>query len=352
MTPRERVWRAIHRQCPDKVPKEAGFTPEVLRRFQQETGGTSPADTFGMEARSVGFRPLRPEDFPDFSAYLREMPPNARIASEYGTATVSANYYHFWGYVFPLRQAETVAETERYPWPDATLAYRHEELERQVAELHRQGYFVDGFAGHLFETSWQLVGFEKMFVAMVENPALVEAVLDRITDDACFRARRFAEAGVDMLRTGDDVAMEHQMMMHPRLWRRFLKPRLARVIAAAREVQPELPVWYHSDGNVLAILDELIEVGVTVLNPVQPESMDLEELQRRYGDRIAFWGAVGTQSVMPFGTPAEVRREVKRLIDLFAPGLVLAPTHVLEPDVPWENIVAFFDAVEEYGQLA
>jgi uroporphyrinogen decarboxylase len=305
-----------------------------------------------MEARSVGFQALKPEDLPDFSAFLATMPANARIASEYGTATVPANYYHFWGYVFPLGAAETVQEIERYPWPDVTRDYRHRHLEQQVSVLHDQGYFVDGFAGHLFETSWQLIGFEHIFTAMVENPALVEAVLDRITEDACFRARRFAEAGVDMLRTGDDVAMEHRMMIHPRVWRRYLKPRLARVIAAAREVQPEIPVWYHSDGNVLPILDELIEIGVTVLNPVQPESIDLGELRRRYGGRIAFWGTIGTQSVMPFGTPAEVKREVKRMIDLFAPGLVLAPTHVLEPDVPWENVLAFFDAVEEYGQFS
>jgi uroporphyrinogen decarboxylase len=95
----------------------------------------------------------------------------------------------------------------------------------------------------------------------------------------------------------------------------------------------------------------LIEVGVTVLNPVQPECMNVVQLKQVYGDKLAFWGTIGTQSVMPFGTPDEVKRTVKEMIDLFTPGLVLAPTHVLEPDVPWENVIAFFEAVEEYGQL-
>jgi uroporphyrinogen decarboxylase len=100
----------------------------------------------------------------------------------------------------------------------------------------------------------------------------------------------------------------------------------------------------------MAIVDDLIEIGVTVLNPVQPECMDVVEVKRRWGDKLAFWGTIGTQSVMPFGTPEDVKREVKRMIELFATGLVIAPTHVLEPDVPWENIVAFFEAVEEFGQ--
>ena len=351
MTPRERVREAVNRGAPDRVPKELGFTPAVMERFQQETGSDNPSEYFDMETRNVDFAPLRDEDKPDFSEYLRDMPPEARISSEYGTATVPANFHHFWGYVFPLRKAQTVRDIERYPWPDMTTDYRHAELEEQVVRLHDQGYFVSGFSGHIFETAWQIVGFEKMFEDMALNPALVEAVLEPITVNNCFRARRLAEAGVDMLRTGDDVGMEDRLMMAPDMWRAFLKPRLAREIAAAREVNPDIPVWYHSDGDVSLIIEDLIEAGVTVLNPVQPESLDVYDIKRRYGDRMAFWGTIGTQTVMPFGKPEDVRQEIKKMIDLFAPGLVLAPTHVLEPDVPWENIMAFFEAIDEYGRL-
>jgi uroporphyrinogen decarboxylase len=350
MTPRERVLRAVRREWPDAAPKDAGFTPALFERFRSETGSSDPAAYFGMETRHVAFAGLRAEDFPDFSEYRRDMPPGARIASEYGTATVPANFYHFWGYVFPLRKATAPADIERYPWPDVRLEYRHAGLEEQVAHLHDRGYFVRGFAGHIFEKAWQLVGFEKMFADMLDAPALVEAVLERITNDNCFRARRFAEAGVDMLGVGDDVGMKDRLMMHPTLWRRFLKPRLAREIAAARDVRPDIPVWYHSDGDISLIIDDLIEVGVTVLNPVQPECLDVRDVQSRYGDRLAFWGTIGTQSTMPFGTPDDVKRTVREMIALFAPGLVLAPTHVLEPDVPWENVVAFFDAVEQHGR--
>lgn len=348
MTPRERVWAAVHRQPPDRVPKECGFTPAVLERFRRETGANDPAEYFGMETRHVGFLP--PRERPDFSAYYADLhlerPP---IIGEYGNGNVPGNFYHFTRRIFPLRHATKVDDIEAYPWPDITPAYRHAHLEEQVARLHAQGYWVDAMAGHIFELAWQLIGFEKFFEDMVLNPDLVEAVLDHITADNCFRARRFAEAGVDMLRTGDDVGMQDRLMMKPDEWRRFLKPRLAKVIASARAVRPDIPVWYHSDGKIADIIDDLIEVGVTVLNPVQPECLDVHWLKRRYGNRLAFWGTIGTQTVMPFGTPSDVRRTVREMIDLFWPGLVLAPTHVLEPDVPWENILAFFSAVEEFG---
>jgi uroporphyrinogen decarboxylase len=352
MTPRERVLRAMRREYPDKVPKEASFTPALYDRFKQETGSDNPTAYFDLEMRHVGFSGLRAEDFPDFTEYRRHFPANASPSGEYGTASVPAHYFHFWGYVFPLINATTVAEVERYPWPNVRLDYRHAHLEEQVARFHEQNRPVMGFAGHIFETSWQITGFEKMFEDMATNPAFVEAVLEHVTEDNCFRARRFAEAGVDILATGDDVGMKHGLMMHPQMWRKFLKPRLAREIAAARAIRPDIPVWYHSDGDISLIVDDLIEVGVTILNPVQPECLDVRWLKETYGDRLAFWGTIGTQSVMPFGSPNDVRRAVKEMIELFAPAVLIAPTHVLEPDVPWENVVAFFDAVEEYGRFA
>ncbi|MBT5875950.1 MAG: hypothetical protein HOH43_21165 [Candidatus Latescibacteria bacterium] len=351
MTPRERVLQAVNRGAPDKVPKEVGFTQAVMERFEKETGAKDPATYFDIETRHVDFAPLTETDTPDFTLYLKDLPAEARIMSEYGTASVSANFHHFWGYVYPLRNAATVRDVERYPWPEVSLSYRHQHLENQVSRLHDDGYFVSGFCGHIFETAWQLVGFEKMFEDLMLNPSLAEAVLEAITENNCFRARRFAEAGVDMLRTGDDVGMEDRLMMAPELWRKYLKPRLAREIQAARDVNPEIPVWYHSDGDISLIIEDLIEVGVTVLNPVQPESLDVTKIQRLYGDRMAFWGTIGTQTVMPFGTPGQVKETVRDMIDLFAPGLVLAPTHVLEPDVPWENIIAMFEAIEEFGQF-
>lgn len=135
------------------------------------------------------------------------------------------------------------------------------------------------------------------------------------------------------------------------MWRRWLKPRLARVIAAAKRVRPDVLINYHSDGNMGAVIPELIEIGVDILNPVQPECLDPIELKRSYGERLSFWGTIGIQHTLPFGTPQEVREEVRTRIETVGAGggLLIGPTHIVEPEVPLENIVAMVEAVKEYG---
>lgn len=347
MTGRERVYTAMSRQVPDRVPCEAGMTSALFERFKAETGIENPAEHWHFDTAGVGLKPSQVKR--DFTPYHPEGIPEDAGVGDYGTVELKGSFYHFTKKQYPLDQPTTLRDLEEYPWPDPTPAYRHEHLEAAVAALHEQGKYVIGFVGHIWENAWQITSMPKLMLQFLEEPEQAEYLLDRITENNLFVAKRFAEAGVDCVQTGDDVGMQDRLMMKPAEWRRFLKPRLARVIAAARAVRPEIPVWYHSDGKIVDIIDDLIEVGVTVLNPVQPECLDLRWLKERYGDRLAFWGTIGTQTVMPFGTPADVRQTVREMIDLFWPGIVIAPTHVLEPDVPWENILAFFQAVEEFG---
>jgi uroporphyrinogen decarboxylase len=164
-------------------------------------------------------------------------------------------------------------------------------------------------------------------------------------------AERYAAAGCDVLSLGDDVSTQLTMMMKVATWREFIKPRLAKVIEAAKKVKPDILIFYHGDGNLQAIIPELIEIGVEILNPVQPECMDPVTIKKQYGDRLSFWGAIGTQTVMPFGTPQQVREVCEKMIQEVGRGggLGLAPTHVLEPEVPWENIQSFVDVVKEHN---
>ena len=186
----------------------------------------------------------------------------------------------------------------------------------------------------------------------MQNQAFAEALLDRVTDIGVQVAFRLCQAGVDVLLTGDDVGMQDRMVMSPETWKKWLKPRLARLFAAAKPANPETFILYHSDGYIEPIIPDLVEIGLDVLNPVQPECMDPGGLKRRYGQRLAFWGTVGIQTTMPFGTPEEVRQVVKRRIETVGHGggLLIAPTHVLEPEVPWENIQALAEAVDEFGR--
>ena len=165
-------------------------------------------------------------------------------------------------------------------------------------------------------------------------------------------ALHYVRAGVDILRLGDDIGSQHGMLISPAIWRRFLKPRFAEIIEAAREEVPDIPVFYHSDGDIREVIDELIEIGVTVLNPVQPECMDPNNIKKRYGHRLTLWGTIGTQTVLPFWSPRDIYNLIRDYMGTLAPGggYVISPTHSIQGDVPWENITAFYEAVDELGR--
>ena len=249
-----------------------------------------------------------------------------------------------------MKRLAAVEDLERYPFPDLTPPARHRHLEDEVRKLHDRGLFVIGFMEWtIFEIAWHLRGMTEIFTDIAFNAPFAEYLLDRITSVRCFQARRFAEAGVDMLKIGDDVGTQKAMLMSPKMYRDWFKPRHAAVIRSAREARPGLPVCYHSDGNCLDVIPDLIDIGVTVLNPVQPECLDLAAVKKNFGDRLVFWGGIGTQTTMPFSTADEVYRTVQKTIDVLGPtGYFPCPTHVLEPEVPWENVLAFLRAVDDY----
>jgi uroporphyrinogen-III decarboxylase len=137
------------------------------------------------------------------------------------------------------------------------------------------------------------------------------------------------------------------MLMSPDTWRRFLKPRMAAFISSLKSINPSLKVAYHSDGSILPIIPELIEVGVDVLNPVQPRSMDPALLKRQYGDDLCFWGSIDEQQTLPFGGPADVRAEVMQRLQTLGRdgGLIIGPTHHVQLDTPVENVQALVETV-------
>ena len=190
--------------------------------------------------------------------------------------------------------------------------------------------------------------YEQFLEDSILRPEWCEYILDKLMERNMTVACAAARAGVDMLHTGDDVATQVSLVFSPPNWRSLMKSRWAKVYAAARAIKPDIEIWYHSDGNVDMIVPELVEIGVTILNPVQPECMDPEKVKRECGDRLVLDGTIGTQSTMPFGSVEEVKKVVReRIRTLGGDGaLILSPTHVLEPEVPLENIYAFVEAAK------
>jgi uroporphyrinogen decarboxylase len=352
MTSRERVLTALRRQEPDRVPKSVDWTSPVLAMIRSHIGAADPERFFRNDIRKVG--PRRSAHRADFSAYFAGLDlPAATTFDEWGMGEIPDPEVHYTTYVYPMARLTKVDEIATYPWPDILADYRWADVAERVAGWHARGMAVEApLECTIFERAWYLRSMEALLADLVENVDFATALLDRVTDESCGRAERFAGADCDVLALGDDVAMQNGMLMSPAAWRRWFKPRLARVIAAARAVKPEIQVRYHSDGDCRAIIPELIEIGVDVLNPVQPECIDPAEVKRDFGDRLSFWGTMGTQTTMPFGTPEDVAAVIRERMATVGVGggLYLAPTHVLQPDVPFENIVTFVDACETYGR--
>ena len=354
MTKRENLLRALRRDNPEYVPFDMDLCPAQLERMKERTGTDDFHEYYDMAYRFVELKPTRLRR--DFSKYYEGIEGKLEPLNwnpEWGVMGIGGSTAHFQQMIHPMKNFTEVEEILAYPFPDFDADYRWEGVAERNLELIEKGYATLAFMEMtIFEVAWYLRGMEELMMGFYEDPEFNDALLDKLTDHRVEMARRYARAHTDVLMLGDDVSTQIAMMMSPALWREQLKPRLKRVIDAARAEKPDILIFYNGDGNLSAIVEDLIEVGVDVLNPVQPECVDPFELKRLYGDRLSFWGCVGTQTTMPFGTKEEIFDVCKRLIQEVGKGggLVLAPTHTLEPEVPFENIQAFLDAVEQFGK--
>lgn len=348
MTRLER-WRAHVARAPmDRPLRRAAFTADLRERLIARVGEKDLAQCFDIDVpRVVGLKPPAGYEPPDFMPYFADVDlGHTYRITNVGCARVGGRFYHFEHLVSPLRNATSLAEIEAFPM-ETCAEWTGDHMAAEVQAHHAAGEYVQGVTGPIYENAWAIRGYEQFLMDLKLRPDWAESILDRLTERNIRRARAAARAGADVLKTSDDVANQNALMFSLEMWRRFLKPRLARVYAAAREIKPDIAIWYHSDGNCQAVIDELIELGLTILNPVQPECMDPAAIQKRYGDRLLFDGAVGTQSTFPWGTPEQMRAKVRELRGIFGGTLLLAPTHILEPEVPIDNILAFFEAASE-----
>jgi uroporphyrinogen decarboxylase len=291
---------------------------------------------------------------PDYSAYLPPIPPGGRLMCKGDGYLIGDDDLEV--YLFPLKAMEALDDLYAYPWWDVERKAAADrswlELKKGVDELKARDRFVMGWVGNPFEACWKMRGMERFLLDMADNPEFAAALLDLMTEMCCANAEYVARAGVDALFMYDDVAIASGPLMSPATFRRWLLPRYQKVIGTGRAISPDIPVFFHTDGDAIKMIPLLIEAGVTILNPVQPECMNPAEVKRQFGDRLAFWGTVGVQKTMPFGTPAEVKAEVRQRIETVGRGggLVLGPAQTLYSDVPWENVLAFFEAAAEFGE--
>lgn len=351
MTRRENFFRAVRREDPKEVPFFFTLCDSLIETFRAKHGGDDYFGYYNMPFRTVKIKPTQHKH--DFSKYFEGWADVDEI-TEWGLGLKHGSRYHFTAFIGGMEKLETVEEIERFPMPDILADYRWDGVSGQIEKLKKQDLIAvnhEDMAIDIFEPAWYVRGMENLLMDMMTRPEMAAACLNRMCDIKCALAEKWVRAGVDVLIFGDDVGTERAMLMNADLWREWLKPLLARAIRAAKSINPEVLCYYHSDGVITDIIEDLIEIGVDILNPIQPECMDPVEIKQKYGDRLAFWGTIGTQTTMPFAAPDEVREKCLEMIKTVGKGggLIIAPTHVLEPEVPFENIEALADAVNGYN---
>lgn len=217
-------------------------------------------------------------------------------------------------------------------------------------DMHREDRYCFGIVHlALFERFHALRGMENAFVDFCIYRAESDRLLDALEAYLAALIRRWAALGADAVFMTDDWGSQTGLMIAPELWRDLFKPRYARVFAEAHRVG--LDVIFHSCGNVTAIVGDLIDIGLDMLDPIQPGAMDVAQIAREFGGRLAFCGAVDVQNLLALGTPQQVKDEVRRITDVlgrsFGGALLLGPANVMTPDIPFENLVALFEAAHE-----
>jgi uroporphyrinogen decarboxylase len=253
----------------------------------------------------------------------------------------------------PLENVSTVSEIEKYKFPDAYAPGRFDKAKRDIDRFGKEYFTIGDVEISLFEMAWHLTGLEKYMVGMMCDEPWLEPLNDRVEEWSTGQALQLVKAGVDAIWLGEDLGSQTSTLISPEEWRVRFKPRHKRMIGKLKNENPGIIIIMHSDGAVAPLIDDFIELGVDVYNPVQPnvEGSDPQELKDRFGDRISFFGGIDQQSLLPSGNIPAIRKEIKERIQILGKdrGYLLAPAHILQPDVSIDVIEEMIRATVEYG---
>lgn len=251
-----------------------------------------------------------------------------------------------------LKREDSEIPVYEFPFPEIEMAKTNRnELGIKISQIKGQGYPAIGHIGSVcFEAICNLLGMEEVFIALFDKYDIIDEICEEITNIKLDMAIKFVENGINIVHMGDDFGSQKGLLVSPDIWRRLFKPKIGRIVSSIKKNNKDCLVFFHSDGDISEIIDDFVEIGIDFLNPIQPECMDIEMISKRYAEDIAFWGGIGTQDTF-YRDRDFIFETVKRTIEILGRGnkLVISPTHMIQDDVPLENIDYFFEAVRLYG---
>jgi uroporphyrinogen decarboxylase len=253
----------------------------------------------------------------------------------------------------PLAGVTSAAEVAAFDFPDPHAPGRFTDAETLITAYGDDFFVIGDLELTIFEMAWHMVGLERFMIDLAMGEAYVTALLDRVKAFTIGIGEALTGLGVDAIWMGDDFGTQTGMMISPRMWRNVFKPRYREIIEALRAVNPAVMIAFHSDGAVAPILGDLVEIGVDVFNPVQPDVPGHEPaaLKEAFGDVLSFWGAIDQQHLLPNGTPAEIEADVAAKIRVLGEGggYMCAPAHIVQADTSMAQVNALIAAVKENG---
>jgi len=347
MKSRERFLAAVNHREPDRVPQLIRLGKEAGKKLGEIYGATGPE----LEVR-IGN-----------DAIICQMGINSEMEMSIGDLEQGETYINEWGVKYERRLSfnypvghplKSRNDLNEYRFPDPHDPKKIEKLTNIVRKYGNEFVIIADLSSTLFEAAaGHLRGMEQFLIDSYEDPVFAGSVLDGLADYYSVLGIRAIHEGADIIRIGDDIGSQHGMLIHPKLWRGLIRPRLFRMIQTFRQVNPKIILLYHSCGDFRPIIPDLLDIGVRAISSMQEVgSMNLSEIKREFGRHLAFKGGLDTQYLLPMGTPEDVREGVMRLVRTLGEGggYIFMPSHLLYGDVPMDNIWAMFEALKDYGR--
>jgi uroporphyrinogen decarboxylase len=356
MTPRERVLAAINHEQPDRVPIVLGVSNATGIKMKPGTADPDEETLIRLHSDVRGVLDREPQSTMERN---RTREPHSPCIDSWGSGQKEISPGEWFPGIHPMAEATTQEEIEQYPWPDMMDPTRVQHVSaraQQLAQENRYAILATPWLLFPFERAFAMQGMDRFLGNMIRFPDFAQTLLTRIAELCKTLMGQFLEQlgpNVDIIKIGDDLGMQHSLLISPDMYRQLLKPIHADFISLIK-AHTDAKVFFHSDGDIFDVMDDLVEIGVDILNPIQTSAgrmANLEDLKKRYGKEMVFCGAVDTHRILPHGTPEEVKQEVRRVVRLLGPGggFMVGAVHTIMNDVPAENILAMVDAVEEFG---
>ncbi len=380
LTSKERVLSVINHKVPDRVPiimgtsNATGIKMKPYRQLKEVCGikaednylydwpelGTAAPDEKTMQRLMSDVRGVLDREPKSVLDRNKNREAHSDYIDSWGSGAKEISPGEWYPGVHPLREETSIEALENYSWPDmndpSRVAHVKAEAEK-LASGNEYAIMATPWLLFPFERSFAMQGMDKILFNLAMRPDFAEALLKKIAEQCKILMGHFLnELGdnVDIIKIGDDLGTQESLMISPKMYRKILKPIHADFISFIKD-RTEAKVLFHTDGDVVPLIPDFIEIGVDILNPIQSSAgkmSDLVELKKQFGGKLVFCGAIDTHHYLPKGTPEDVRQEVKRVIEILAPGggFMVSSVHTIMDDVPAENILAMVDAVEEFGK--